>query len=127
MNLYRFDLDLRIVEKGQCDCAGGMATFEECYVNSLKSYKSGEEAVAATSFGLSKSNTDFIELSCHGHDSITAHSDRLCYSSRLSKTFGLKHHFLIKGNKPQGLEIIQDYFSMERPAFEAKYVDFLCR
>jgi hypothetical protein len=127
LNLYRFDIDLHIVEKGQCDCAGGLATFEECYVNGLKSYDSGEEAMAANSFGLSKSSIDFIELSCHGHDSVTVHSDRLCYSSKLSKTFGLKHHLFIKGDKPKGAEIVQDYFSMEREPFEAKYAGFLCR
>ena len=127
MDLYRFDRDLHVVEQGQCDCDAALETFERCYLNGRASYDSGEDAVVATSFGLSRSRQDFIELSCHGEDSVTVHSDRLYYPSWLSRYFGLKHHFYIKGDKARGTEIIRDYFSMERQAFEAKYADFLCR
>ena len=127
MNLYQFDCDLHILEKGQCDCSSALTLFEECYANGLKSYDSAEEAMAATSLGLSKSSSDFIEVTCNGNESITAHTDRLCYPSWLSKTFGIKHHLFIKGNKAKGIEIIQDFFNMDRHDFELKYVDFLCR
>jgi len=127
MDLYRFGRDLHVVEQGQCDCDAALETFERCYLNGRASYDSGEDAVVATSFGLSRSRQDFIELSCHGEDSVTVHSDRLYYPSWLSRYFGLKHHFYIKGDKARGTEIIRDYFSMERQAFEAKYADFLCR
>jgi len=127
MDLYRFDLNLHVVEQGQCDCEAALATFEQCYLNGFTSYDPGEEAMAATSFGLSRSRTDFIELSCHGQESVTVHSDRLCYPFRLGKYLSLKHHFYIKGDKAKGAEIIRDYFSMDREAFEAKYDDFLCR
>ena len=127
MNLYRFDRGLHILEQGQCDCKAALETFEQCYVNGCASYDSAEDAYAATSFGLWMSPKDFIEISCHGDDSVTVHSDRLYYRSRLSKYFGLKHSFHIKGDKGMGAEIIRDYFGMERQAFEAKYADFLCR
>ena len=127
VDLYRFDRDLHVVEQGQCDLNTALETFEQCYLNGCASYDSGEDAYAATSFGLSRSRTDFIELSCHGHDSVTVHSDRLCYPSRLSRYFGFKHSFNIKGDKAMGAEIIRDYYSMERQAFEAKYANFLCR
>ncbi len=97
------------------------------FVLGITSYDSGEDAMAATSFGLSRSRTDFIEISCHGQDSVTVHSDRLCYPSQLGKYLSLKHSFYIKGEKVRGVEVIRDYFSMERKAFEAKYADFLCR
>lgn len=127
MDLYRYDRNLRIVGKGQCDCVSALVVYEECFENGLKSYDSGEEAISSTSFGLSKSNKDFIELSCHGCDSIAVNSDRLHYPSWLSKTFGLKHHFFIKGDKTKGKEIIQDYFGLTRQEFEGKYADFQCR
>jgi hypothetical protein len=127
MDLYRFDRDLHVVEQGQCDCDAALETFERCYVNGCASYDSGEDAVVATSFGLWRSRKDFIELSCHGEDSVTVHSDRLYYPSWLSRYFGSKHHFSIKGDKARGTEIIRHYFNMERQAFEAKYADFLCR
>jgi len=127
MDLYRFDRNLHVAEQGQCDCDAALATFERCYENGFRSYGSGEDAMVATSFGLSRSGADFIEISCHGQESVTVHSDRLCYPSWLSRTFSLRNHFFIKGGKAKGMEIIRDYFSRERQGFEAKYADFLCR
>ncbi len=127
MDLYHFDRDLHIVEQGQCDCAAAQETFEQCYANGCASYDSGEDAVAATSFGLSRSREDFIEISCHGHDFVTIQSDRICYPSRMSRYFALKQHFHIQVDKLRAREVIRDYFSMERQAFEAKYDDFLGR
>jgi hypothetical protein len=127
MNLYQFDCDLQIIEKGSCDCSSALLLFEECYTNGLNSYDSGEEAMAATSLGLSRSSSDFVEISCNGNESISAHSDRLCYSSWISKYFGLNRHLFIKGNKAYGREVIQSFFNLDRQEFESKYVDFLCR
>jgi len=127
IDLYRFDRTLHIVKMGECDCDTALATFEQCYGNGFSSYDSGEDALAATSFGLSRSEKDFIEISCHGLESVTVHSDRLCHRSRLSKSFSLKRHFFIKADKRRGVEIICNYFGMELQAFEAKYAHSLCR
>lgn len=127
MDLYRFDRGLHVVEQGQCDLDAALGTFEQCYLNGFASYDSGEDAAVATSFGLSRSRKDFIEISCNGQDSVTIHSDRLCYPSWLSRYFSYKHYFDIKGDKARATEIIRDYFSMERRAFEVKYAEFLRR
>ena len=127
IGLYRFDKNLHIVEQGECGCDTALKTFEQCYENSLSSYRSGEEATVATSFGLSKSKEDFIEISCNGKDAVSIHSDRLCYPSLLKKTFGLKHHFSIEGDKDKGMEVIRDYFSLNRHQFEAKHEASLSR
>ncbi len=127
MDLYRFDRDLHVLEQGPCDRDAALEIFEQCYGKGCASYNSGEDAVAATSFGLSKSETDFIEISCHGPDSVTVHSDRICYPSRPSRYFALKQHFNIKVDKTGAREVITDYFNMEREAFEHKYANFLVR
>jgi hypothetical protein len=102
MDLYRFDYDLNIIEQGQCDVNTALETFEQCYLNGCASYDSGEDAYVATCFGLSRSSKDFIEFSCNGQHSVTVHSDRLYYPSRLSRYMGLKHHLFIKGDKARG-------------------------
>jgi hypothetical protein len=127
IGLYRFDSNLQIVEQGECDCDAALRTFEQCDQKSLCTYKSGEEAIAATSFGLSKSKDDFIEISCNGSNTVSIHSDRLCYPSSLNKAFSLKHHFFIQGDKDKGMEVIRDYFSLDRLQFEDKYKAFLSR
>jgi hypothetical protein len=58
-----------------------LVVYEERDVNGMKSYHSGEEAMSFTSFGLSKSDKDFIEVSCSGYDSVAVHSDHLHYPS----------------------------------------------
>ena len=127
IGLYRFDSTLRIAEQGECDCETALRTFHQCNQNSLSTYKSGEEAMVATSLGLSKSKEDFIEISCNGNNAVSIHSDRLCYPSSLNKAFSLKHHFFIQGDKDKGMEVIRDYFSLDRLQFEAKYQAFLSR
>ena len=127
IGLYRFDSNLQIVEQGECDCDTALRTFEQCDQNSLCTYKSGEEAMAATSFGLSKSKDDFIEISCNGSNAVSIHSDRLCYPSSLNKAFSSKHHFFIQGDRDKGMEVIRDYFSLDRLQFEDKYKAFLSR
>ncbi len=127
MDLYRFDRDLHVVEKGHCDYDAALTVYEECYENGLKSYHSGEEATSLTSFGLSKSSKDFIEVSCNGYDSIAIHSARVHYPSGFRKLLGTKGHLFIKGDKSKGKEIIWDFFDLNRQEFEAKYSGFLCR
>jgi hypothetical protein len=127
IGLYRFDNNLHIVEQGECDRDTALYTFEQCYENSFSSNRSGEEAMVATSFGLSKSKEDFIEISCNGKDVVSIHSDRLCYTSLLNKAFSSKHHFSIKGDKDKGMEVIRDYFRLDRQQFEAKHEAFLSR
>jgi hypothetical protein len=127
IGLYRFDSNLQIVEQGECDCDTALRALEQCDQKSLCTYKSGEEAIEATSFGLSKSKNDFIEISCNGSNTLSIHSDRLCYPSSLQKAFSLKHHFFIKGDKDKGMEVIRDYFSLDRLQFEDKYKAFLSR
>jgi hypothetical protein len=127
MDCYRFDREYNLVECGQCDVHAAIALFEQCYQNGMRHYDSGEEAVAATSFGLSRSEADFIEISCNGQESVAVHADRLHFPSALSKAFTSKRHFRIVGSRAVGLEAIRDYFALNRPDFEGKYRDCLCR
>jgi hypothetical protein len=127
MDSYRFDRNHNLIEEGRCEMNAAIRLFEQCCQNGMKHYERGEEAIAATSFGLSNSKADFIEITCNGQDCVTVHSDRLHFPSRLIKAFSLKKHFFIDGSRSVGLGVIQDYFKMDRQEFETKYHDFLCR
>jgi hypothetical protein len=127
MDSYRFDRNHNLVENGRCELNAAITLFEECCQNGLKHYESGEEAIAATSFGLSHSEADFIEITCTGTNCVMVHSDRLHFPSGLSKAFTSKRHIRIDGGRSIGLEVIQDYFKMNRQEFETKYHNFLCR
>ena len=127
VKLYRYDYESNIIDLGMCnqDCA--LNIFEQCCQMATIEYESGEEAIAETSFGLSKSDKDFIEISCHGEDSISVHTDRIYYKSTLSRFFSPKHHFHIQGKKSDGTELIKFFYQNDRETFEKKYANFLCR
>ncbi len=128
IKLYEFEEpDLSVVDRGECDLKQALAKFEECYKRGLVNYQSAESAMAATSFGLNRSESDFIEISCNGEHSVLIYSDRLFYSSKLARWFGTSRHLEIKGNKELGYTAIDDYFRLDRAAFESKYLSFICR
>ncbi|MBN1910913.1 MAG: hypothetical protein JW818_14300 [Pirellulales bacterium] len=127
MNLYCFDRELNVIELGKGDCSTALERFEQCYLNGQTTYEYGEEAIAATTFGISRSDEDYLEISCHGMDQVTLSSDRLCYPSLLSRLFSLKKQLSIDTNKETAKAVISDYFTMQREAFEEKYSGYLCR
>lgn len=127
VRLYRFDRDLKLKELGSCDVARALQTLRECYDRGLKRYVSDEEAISETSFGLRRSDTDFIEITCNGADSIAVHSDRLVFPSKLSGVFSPKKHLAISGNLSVVTEVVRDYSELTREQFEEKYKAHACR
>ncbi len=126
INFYRFDYNLNKIDLGQCDIDRALQTFNESCQMAQIEFKSGEEALAETSFGLCKSKVDFIEIACNGEDDISIHTDRLVYKSTLRQLFSNKTHFLIQGKKCDGVDAINTYFHNDRESFEKKYTNFLC-
>jgi hypothetical protein len=128
IKLYGFDAQtLATVEKGECSLSLAVKTFEACYERVLAHYETAEEAVSTTSFGLYRSETDFIEISCVAMNAIRIHSDRLLYPSRISRWFTPKPYLGIEGDRDLGFRVIKDYFELEREAFESAYSKFACR
>jgi hypothetical protein len=99
----------------------------DCYERGLKSYVSGEEAISETSFGLRRSETDFIEITCNGVDSVAVHSDRLVFPSKLSGVFSLKKHLGLSADLGVITEVVRDYVELNREQFEEKYKAYACR
>jgi hypothetical protein len=90
-------------------------------------YQSAEDALEATGFGLSRSDVDFLEVSCSGLDSIAFHSDRLSYDSSFARLFAGDRHYWITVDRASAAEVVRDYFRLERNDFEATYRRYLAR
>ena len=127
VRLYRFDRNLRPVELGTCDVARALQMLRECYERGLKSYVNGEEAISETSFGLQRSEADFVEITCNGADSVAVHSDRLVFPSKLAGVFSLKKHLAISGGLSLVTQVVQSYMELNREQFEEKYKANACR
>ncbi len=127
VNLYRFNTELKIVELGSCDTRKLNEILQESIVNSNQIYESGEEAIVKTSFGLSKTAEDFIEIHCQRNSEISVYSDRLVFDSVFKKIFSTKIHFNIKTNTENIRNLIHQYINSNREFFESEYNQFLCR
>jgi hypothetical protein len=128
MTIYGFHpQSLEIIDGGECDLASVLERFELCYDAGLQKSATGELAVASSSFGVWRSDSDFIEVACNGHESVAIHSDRLFFPSTLSRLFARKQRFSISGDRHLAISAITDYFALERDAFEIRYSKFICR
>jgi hypothetical protein len=127
ISLYRFDENLDIVEKGECELGRALKTLNECCEVDLRSMESLDTAMSESSFGLFKSENDFIEISYDGKGLVSVHADRLHFPNRLSKWLSLHKHLYGQGDKGQAEKVVQDYFQLDRQAFEVKYAKFYCR
>lgn len=127
MKIYKYDQTLSLVELGDCDESRALAELECVYRTGLSSYGTGEEALEKSGFGLYRSERDFLEVSCSGHDAVAFHSDRLHYPSRLARLFSVKGRFGISVSRTRSDQVIRDYFGMSRETFEAAYQSFISR
>ena len=71
LRVYKYNKALQIVDLGLCDLNNILEILNESIVNSNQKYEHAEEAIAKTSFGVSKAENDFIEISCHGNSEIS--------------------------------------------------------
>ncbi|ATC64083.1 hypothetical protein CMV30_09025 [Nibricoccus aquaticus] len=127
MKIYKQDRSLSLVELGDCDEQRALSELRTVYDAGLKTYVSGEESLEKTTFGLSRSDQDFLEIMCAGHDAIEFHSDRLCFQSSFSRLFSAKRRFAIPADRPTADKVVCDYFRKTRDEFEATYAKFITR
>ncbi len=116
MNLYRKNHALSIVGHGPCDEERALAELKSFFDAGLQTYASGEDALEKSTFGLSRSEEDFLEASCTGH-SVDFYSDRLVIPAGLASLFAGKKHFWISVGRVQAEEVIRDYFRLPRSVF----------
>jgi hypothetical protein len=121
MNCYRVDTEFEKIELGECSEDTAKELLESTYEESLKAYDFGEEAIAKTSFGIYRSEQDFLEVTSNGKDSIRFRSDRICFPSKFHQIFCLKKYLDIPATKKEAKTILHNYFQLNREEFEKKY------
>lgn len=127
MNLSRYNLDLATVELGDCDLNRALAEFEICYSEGLKVYSSGDEALAATSFTLYRSDEDSIGVVCDGADDVAIISTRIVDDRGFFASLVRRMDtFRIEVSRQGAMDVIKDYFELTRRDFEQKYQPYLC-
>jgi hypothetical protein len=125
VQLYRFDANLHIVEKGVITLQDALVLLHECQDAARSSYESGEEAMAATSFGLTRTESDFLEVSCNGPDQVGFHTDfihaAVVQTSFWKRLFNRQNSIDWECDDTLAERVVADYFQLARLDFETKY------
>ena len=122
-SFYGFDNEMSMVDKGNGDLEMALRFLGDCLSHAGKKFEYGEDAVAETSFGISKGRKDFLEVTANGPGQVDFHSDRLCYKSTLSRLFNSKKRLAVSCNSQKAKDVICDYMTLDRQVFEEKYQD----
>lgn len=84
---YSLNEDLGIEDQPPVDVDGALAVARRYYANADKKWEMGEEAIAATMFGIRRDPDTFIEICVNGSDSIS-------YRFEMPRKPGTKKSFL---------------------------------
>ena len=122
MIFHKFDDDCKLIDAIQIDLEQALVFLDEYLERADEKYTYGEEAMAATSFCISRSESDFLQINCDGKNSISFHSDRLEFDMNfLLRLFCKKTVMILEGNIDYSVKIITDFFNLSRQCFEKKY------
>lgn len=127
IRLLKYDTNLDLIDQGACDEGRALEELHAAHAAGLQRYDSGEEAVAKSSFVLSRSESDFLRIDCNGDTEIDIDSDRLIYPSKVSRIFSTMSRISLRVDRIGAEEMIRDYLEMSRAEFEAEYQPFFCR
>ena len=122
MIFHKFDDDCKLIDAIQVDLEQTLVFLDEYLDRADDKYTYAEEAMAATSFCISRSESDFLQINCDGKNSISFQSDRLEFDMHfLLRLFCNNTTMFLEGNNDFSIKVITDYFNLPRQSFEKKY------
>ena len=128
LELHRFNESTSLVSHGQIDVEGAAHELCAAAERAAIPYVSGEEAMAQTSFTVSRDRKDFLQINCDGPDDIWFLSDRLVSpSSLLARIFNGKTTLAFRCDLRGAERVLRQYFERNREAFESLYSEAYVR
>ncbi len=126
VSLYFYDDELNTIYKDEFDINRLDELFNNRLANSKMTFDYVEERTSKTSFILSRSKMDFLDVGINDENIITLYSQGIYYSKGLfgsfKKVFGSKNFFdFIEVDWATAKAICQDYVTLDRQDFENKY------
>jgi hypothetical protein len=118
MILYQFQEDLSIRERGQTSLEDALNELTRRAQAAAKTYAKGEEAMAATAFGVCRDERDFLEITCNSASEVHCHTDRLLPRRGWKSWLARQSSIDVTCDLDQARKVLSDYFRLPREAFE---------
>lgn len=122
---YSLDSDLKVHEHLEVDVGRAIELVGEYYARGFRTYESGEDAIAATMFGFSRSPAQFIEFCVHGPSEISytfesADLDAPQLSGSVGDTFRVE---IVLFSKEEIIERVKEFFAFAPSEIQARLQD----
>lgn len=130
-HLYIYDENLNLLDKGEFDINRFDELFDNRVANSQMKFEFFETMIKKTSFMLSRSNMDYINVRIDGlsdKNMVTIFSEIYpnTFWGKVKKVFYFKKFvYHTKIDLPTAKMICQDYLALDRQEFENKYHTFI--
>jgi hypothetical protein len=119
---YSIDADLQLQEHAPVNLPRAIEIATEYYARGPGTHESGEEALSATTFGFSRSPTEFVEFCAHGWTEISCRYESADPgASWLRKTFGgtFRHESTLR-SKDALTRRIEQFFTLGPAAIRTR-------
>jgi hypothetical protein len=128
LQLGRYTPHLQVTDVGPIDFTQALKELDNCFAAAGVNYADAETHLAATTLFVSRTDADFLDISCPGNNTVLILSDRVC-STRQSVwhrwLFRTKSVFSMEIDKSTAQKVISDYFTLSREDFEQTYQRYL--
>lgn len=129
VQLGKYDSSLKVLDVGLVDFPQSIQELENCTAAAMRECADADGQLASTTFFLSRTDADFLDISCSKNGTILILSDRISPTSRStwSRLFRTKSVFSMKLDQQAAEKVIGDYFTLSRDDFENAYQRYLTR
>lgn len=124
LRLGRYNPELQVIDVGPIDFKQALQELENCFTASALNYPDAAARLSATTFFLSRTKADFLDISHSGNSTISILSDLICSNRRSvwsALFFRTKSTFSMEVDKATAQKILGDYFKLSREDFELIY------
>ena len=116
---YSVGPELDIREHGPLDLPQALKVVDDHFSALKTHYSSGEHAIAATTFGFTRSDDDFIEICVHAPDSVSVRTELPASRGWLDRLRGTFRRELKLGSRDALHTLVTSYFTMAQDQFRS--------
>ena len=121
MELYKYNSNLKSVLQGPIELKGAIAELKAIASKGGDVFDDETKAIPETSFTLSRSDSDWLEIATHSEGEIYFSSDRKIFDLSWFKKLFASPSLQFQSSVEQAHYVISDYYSLSRAEFESKY------
>jgi len=117
---YTIGPDLEIRERGPLELPHALDVVDKHFSILKAHYSSGEQAIAATTFGFARSEDDFIEICVHSADNVSFTTELPASGGWLNRLRGTFRRELKLASRDALRALVTSYFTITQDEFRSR-------